>query len=104
MALSGKIGEIRDIESNFTRLAREQSRERTDGEYGGAFLEFGPSVMLPIIKLLGEKYTSVNFHSQWDENGVDLYNKVDFYYPNAFATAKSGVGVKTDLPRRWTSI
>lgn len=96
VALSGKIGEIRDIESNFTRLASPESRERRDAEYGGAFLEFGPSVMLPIIKLLGGNYTSLNFHSQWDENGVDLYNKVDFVYPNAFATAKSGVNVKTE--------
>ena len=96
MALSGKIGEIRDIEANFTRLASPKSRERTDAEYGGAFLEFGPSVMLPIIKLLGGNYTSLKFHSQWDENGVDIYNKVDFVYPNAFATAKSGVNVKTE--------
>ena len=27
---------------------------------------------------------------------IYLYNKGDFYYPNAFATAKSGVGVKTE--------
>ena len=64
--------------------------------YGGAFLEFGPSVMLPVIKLLGSDYRSISFHSLWDENGVDIYNKLDFVYDNALATTKCGVAVKTE--------
>ena len=96
IAQSGKIGEIRDIEANFTRIAGEQSRERTDAEYGGGFLEYGSNVLLPIIKILGKGYTDVRFHSLWDENGVDIYNKVEFDYEGAMATAKTGVGVKTE--------
>ena len=96
VAKSGRIGEIRDIESNYTRLANPKSRERTDAMYGGAFLEFGPSVMLPVIKLLGSDYRSISFHSLWDENGVDIYNKLDFVYDNALATTKCGVAVKTE--------
>lgn len=96
VAKSGRIGEIRDIESNYTRLANSDSRERTDAKYGGAFLEFGPSVMLPVIKLLGPDYRSISFHSLWDENGVDIYNKLDFVYDNALATTKCGVAVKTE--------
>lgn len=52
VAKSGKIGEICDIEACFTRLADPDSREMTDEMYGGAFLEFGPSTLLPVIKLL----------------------------------------------------
>lgn len=96
VAKSGRVGEIKDIESNYTRLANPTSRERSDAAYGGAFLEFGPSVILPVIKLLGSDYRSLVFNSLFDENGVDIYDKLDFSYADAMATCKSGVGVKTE--------
>ena len=96
VAKSGKIGDIVDVEASFTRLADPLSRERTDAEYGGAFLEFGPSVLVPVIKLMGKDYTSVTFDSIYDDNGVDLYTKADIRYDNGFATVKTGVGVKTE--------
>lgn len=96
VAKSGKIGDIVDVEASFTRLADPLSRERTDAEYGGAFLEFGPSVLVPVIKLMGKDYTSATFDSIYDGNGVDLYTKVDIRYDNGFATVKTGVGVKTE--------
>ena len=96
VARSGKIGEIKDIEADFTRLASENSRERTDAKYGGAFYEFGPSVLVPIIKLMGTDYKHISFHSIFDKNGVDEYNKINIYYDNAMATARTGVAVKTE--------
>ena len=96
VAKSGKIGDIVDVEASFTRLADPNSRERKDGLYGGAFLEFGPSVLLPVIKLMGKDYSSVSFDSIYDDNGVDLYTKVNIRYPKGFATVKTGVGVKTE--------
>lgn len=96
VAKSGKIGDIVDVEASFTRLADTNSRERQDGLYGGAFLEFGPSVLLPVIKLMGKDYGSVSFDSIYDDNGVDLYTKVNIRYPKGFATVKTGVGVKTE--------
>lgn len=96
VAKSGKIGDIVDVEASFTRLADPNSRERQDGLYGGAFLEFGPSVLLPVIKLMGKDYGDVSFDSIYDDNGVDLYTKVNIRYPKGFATVKTGVGVKTE--------
>ena len=96
VAESGRIGEIKDIEADFTRLAAENSRERTDAEYGGAFYEFGPSVLVPIIKLLGTNYKDISFHSIFDTSGVDEYDKMDIYYDNAMASARTGVAVKTE--------
>ena len=60
VAKSGKIGDIVDVEASFTRLADPLSRERTDAEYGGAFLEFGPSVLVPVIKLMGSHFFDIN--------------------------------------------
>lgn len=96
VAKSGKIGKIVDVEASFTRLADPASRECTDGNYGGSFLEFGPSVLTPVIKLMGKDYLSVNIDSLYDNNGVDIFTKADIRYPEGFATVKTGVGVKTE--------
>ncbi|MDY4892105.1 MAG: Gfo/Idh/MocA family oxidoreductase [Agathobacter sp.] len=96
VARSGRIGEICDVEACFTRLADIHSRERTDAAYGGAFLEFGGYALLPIIKLLGKDYKEVRIDSIPGEDGIDLYTKVQLIYPHGMATAKTGVGVKSE--------
>ena len=96
MALSGSIGEIRDVEACFTRLADEAARERTDAKYGGSFLEFGYYSLLPIIKLFGVSYDSFQIDSITGKDGIDLYTKVQIRYPDSMATAKMGVGVKSE--------
>lgn len=96
VAKSGKIGKIIDVEACFTRLASLQSRERTDADYGGSFLEFGSYTLLPAIKLLGSNYTDIQFQTIYGKDGVDLYTKVELTYPNAMATAKNGVAVKSE--------
>lgn len=96
VAQSGKIGEIKDVEACFTRLANEESRERTDAQFGGAFLEFGSYTLLPIFKLLGTKYKDISFQIIKDSKGVDIYTKVQLVYEDAMATAKMGVGVKSE--------
>ena len=95
-AKSGKIGDIIDVEANFTRLASQGSRERTDARYGGAFLEFGPSTLLPVIKLMGGDYKELHIDTLTDDNGVDIYTKVNIKYDKGFATMRTGVGVKTE--------
>lgn len=96
VALSGKIGEVRDVEACFSRIARIQSRERTDAQYGGSYLEFGGYSLLPIIKLMGVDYKEVMIDSLLDENGVDIYTKIQLRYDDKLATAKTGVGVKSE--------
>ena len=95
-AKSGKIGDIIDVEANFTRLASQGSRERTDARYGGAFLEFGPSTLLPVIKLMGGDYKELHIDTLTDDSGVDIYTKVNIKYDKGFATMRTGVGVKTE--------
>ncbi len=96
VAKSGKIGQVIDVEACFSRLANPLSRERTDAKYGGAFLEFAGYTLLPVFKLLGTEYTDVQIESILDESGVDLYSKIQLRYPNGLATAKMGVGVKSE--------
>ncbi len=96
IAKSGRIGVIKDVEACFTRIADVNSREMTDSEYGGAFLEFGSSVLLPIIKLMGTEYEGVQIDSILNDDGLDLYTKVQLRYKNGLATAKAGVAVKSE--------
>ena len=90
---SGKIGEIKDVEACFSRIARVESR---DPKYGGAFLEYGGNALMPIIKILGRDYESVTFDSLNNELGTDDYTKVQIRYKNAMATAKVGMAVKSE--------
>lgn len=96
VAKSGTIGEIRDVEACFSRLANPTSREMTDKQYGGAFMEYAGYPLLPIIKLLGTEYKRMQIDSILGDNGIDLYTKIGFRYDNSFAMAKMGVGVKSE--------
>lgn len=96
VAKNGTIGEVRDVEACFSRITSPLVRERADLEYGGAFLEFGSYTLLPIFKLFGCDYESVEFDSIKDENGIDLYSKIHFKYQNGLALSKTGVGVKSE--------
>ena len=96
IACSGMIGNIRNIEACFTKLEDPDSRELTDLQYGGSFTELGSYCMLPIMKIFGEEYTQVRFDTINSDNGLDLFTKVSFKYPNGIATATCGLGVKSE--------
>lgn len=96
IAMSGKIGKIYDVEACFTRLADPDSREYTDARHGGAFLEFGAYTLLPIIKILGTNYQELRIDSIFNEEGNDLYTKVQIVYENAMSTSKTGIGIKSE--------
>jgi hypothetical protein len=61
-----------------------------------AFLEFAGYTMLPIFKIFGLDYEDVTIDSICDENGLDVYTKMQFRYKDGMATAKMGVGVKSE--------
>lgn len=96
IARSGVIGAIRDVEACFTKLERTDSRELTDLQYGGSFLELGSYPLLAIMKLLGKDFEDVRFETIRAENGLDVYTKAYFRYPNSMAMAKVGLGVKSE--------
>ena len=96
IACSGIIGNIRNVEACFTKLEDQTSRELTDRQYGGSFTELGSYVMLPILKMFGKDYTSLQFDSIRDEKGLDLFTRAVLSYPSGVATATCGLGVKSE--------
>nr|WP_277815782.1 Gfo/Idh/MocA family oxidoreductase [Paenibacillus sp. DMB5] len=97
IAKSGRIGKIYDVEATFTKLIPSDPAAR---EYlpfvGGSFTELASYNLLPILKLLGTKYSDLRFDSFKDNNGVDIYTKAYFRFEDAIATVKTGIGVKSE--------
>ncbi|MCR4907955.1 MAG: Gfo/Idh/MocA family oxidoreductase [Lachnospiraceae bacterium] len=93
---SGRIGTVRDVEAAFTRLTPTDVREYLDLSFGGSFTEFASYPLLPVFRFLGTDYREAVFRSLNAPNGVDSYTKAYLEYENAFATVKTGLGVKSE--------
>ncbi len=97
VAKGGRLGKIRDVEAAFTKLVPESPSSREyDREVGGSFTELASYPLLPIIKLFGTDYRDLRFDLYTGKNGVDIYAKAHFKYENTIATAKTGIGVKSE--------
>jgi len=96
IARSGRIGQIRDVEACFTKLVSGDIRELRPEENGGSVTELASYPLLAIMKLLGTDYKEIRFDSFVDESGVDTYAKIHLKYANSLATAKVGLGVKSE--------
>ena len=92
---SGLIGEMVDIDVSLSQLLDKTGREFDPNQAGGALYEQGSYPLLPIFKLLGIKYEDLTLFSKI-ENGVDIYTRGVFRYPNATCSFKVGLGVKTE--------
>ena len=94
VAQSGVIGEIRDIESCFTKLVPKGLREWTD-PCGGSFTELGSYTLLPAVKLITQGRLTWNFESLY-EDGVDAYTKAHLSNGRVLSSSKTGIGVKSE--------
>jgi len=96
IARSGKIGKIKDVEASFTKLVEGDIRELSYKENGGSVTELASYPLLAIIKLLGTNYKDFRFETFVNDNGIDLYTKIYLQYEHSVATAKVGLGVKSE--------
>jgi glycerol-3-phosphate cytidylyltransferase len=95
LAKSGRIGQIKDVEATFTKLADIHSREMQANMSGGSVNELGSYALLPMIKLLGHKVEEIHFYS-YIQNGVDYFTKGLLRFPHASASFKVGLGAKSE--------
>lgn len=97
LAKSGAIGRIRDVEATFTKLTSLNLREMEKDQAGGSITELSTYPLLAIVKLLGTEIKNINFYSFFsNKKEVDIYSKAIIEYDNAIATAKVGLGVKSE--------
>ena len=95
MIKCGLIGGIVDIEASCSQLLDKKGREFDVAQAGGAMHEEGSYPLLPIVKLLGINYKDLTIFSRMS-NQVDVYTHGVMRYPNATASFKVGIGVKTE--------
>jgi choline-phosphate cytidylyltransferase len=102
VAKSGLIGEIKNIDATFTKLVennmpQNNMRELDANAAGGSVTELASYPLLAIIKLLGESIEEFGFYSYYDsKKRIDLFTKINLKYKDAIATAKVGLGVKSE--------
>jgi len=97
VARSGSIGDIRSVDATFTKLTAGDVRELDPEQDGGSLAELASYPLLAVVKLLGEDHVDMRT-SSWKADGdsVDLYSRIDFRYPHAVASARTGLGVKAE--------
>lgn len=99
LAKSGKIGEIKSVDSICTSLSDlEIKTERGTSleEVWNSICAWGPVAVLPIFQLLGTNYVSKQITSHLIDEKFDSFTKIAFVYPHAVASLKVGKGVKSE--------
>lgn len=97
LAKSGIIGNIKNVDATFTKLVNGNVRELKSSSAGGSVTELASYPLLAFVKLLGPQYEDYEFYSYYDESrNIDLFTKINLKYKNAIATAKVGLGVKSE--------
>lgn len=99
LAKSGFIGKVVSVDATCTSLFKERTgQDMPDSSEWGAFCAWGPTALLPVFDILGDKYTKCNIAAAfWDEDKQqDSFSKIDLVYPNAVATIKLGKAVKSE--------
>jgi len=97
IAKSGRIGRIIDVEAAFTKLIPETPFAREyDSDIGGSFTELSSYSLLPIVKLLGREKKQLQFDMFKGSSDVDTYAKAYLRFDYGIASAKTGIGAKSE--------
>ena len=90
LAKEGIVGDVYSVDATCTSL-RAMSVNTWD-----SICAWGPTALLPVLNILGVEYQHKCITSHLDENGYDLFTKIDFTYKHAVASVKVGKGVKSE--------
>lgn len=97
LAKSGRIGDIVSVDAVCTSMFDFERRE-DKSKVWNSITAWGPTAMLPIFHLLGTDYTRADITTRLyqPDSDFDIFTKIAFVYPNAVASIKVGVGVKSE--------
>ena len=91
---SGHIGKVLSVDANFTQILKEEAKNQVRIA-GGSVLSLGVYPILAVFKLLGTHYDKVDFLPYY-EDGVDIFTKINFYYPEVAASAIVAINGKSE--------
>lgn len=94
---SGKIGKILSVDATCTSL-RQLNQSLDLAKDWSSITEWGPTALLPIFYLFGAEYKEKRIATHYldSKKSYDLFTKIDFIYPEAVASIKVGIGVKSE--------
>ncbi len=97
LAKSGRIGDIVSVDAVCTSMF-DFERHEDKSKVWNSITAWGPTAMLPIFHLLGTDYNKADITTRLyqPDSDFDIFTKVAFTYPNAVASIKVGVGVKSE--------
>ena len=97
LAKSGRIGDIVSVDAVCTSMF-DFERHEDKSKVWNSITAWGPTAMLPIFHLLGTAYTRADITTRLyqPDSDFDIFTKIAFVYPDAVASIKVGVGVKSE--------
>lgn len=96
-AKSGIIGEVIQLDANFTKLVTDKDRREFKSEYaGGSHNELMSYPLLAASKILGHDVINSKNIKFYNSTEVDIYSKVELQYEKATANLCVGTGAKKE--------
>ena len=94
----GIIGDILSVDTTCTSLRDVKSCDEVPGYVWNSIYYWGPTAMLPIFKIFGIDYRSIQLSSKLHDKNIrfDIFTKGSFVYSNGVASFKVGQGVKSE--------
>lgn len=95
----GEIGDVVSVDVTCTSLKQNKANLEHTKDYQWANLpEWGPTALLPVFQVLGTDYLQKQIVTRFvdSEKKYDDFTKINFVYPTAVASIKTGSGVKSE--------
>lgn len=92
---SGKIGEIKDMDISFSQKNEDEDYSKLT-KYEGSIYDMCGFIFLPIFHMLGTDFEDIDYYSDLNENGADIWTRGLVKYKNAVASFRTGLGMKTE--------
>lgn len=94
LAKSGEVGSIKAVEATCTQMTAPPKSYEENGF--GSMPIWGPFGLLSVFSILGTEYKSCDMVTYEKKGQKDQFSRLSFLYPNAVASIKTGIGVKSE--------
>lgn len=88
----GRIGQVVSVDATCTRLKKDNDAPSS----WHSICAWGPTALLPVFQILGNKYKDLNIVSKMVGRDHDSFTKVNFTFGSAVASIKVADGVKSE--------
>ena len=91
---SGRIGAVKDIDVSCSQVP-DQMEQIAKDKYQGSFYDWGPTALLPIIKIIETECKNCQLIT-FENEGFSYFTRGLLRYPNSTAAVRLGKGMKVE--------